>query len=236
MFCQSALGQKVERYEPEDNQEQQEYDKEFTYGPNWNTRAGLIGGVNFKYAFQHRQRQLEYHVIGLEFAHVKHPKEVSVFANAFGSSFIYGKKNYMFTIRPHYGREFILFRKAEEEGIQVSAIFAAGPSLTYLKPYYIEYIVDSVTLQTRPYTEDIEDSRIYGGGSFFRGFGSMTAHLGAHTKTSINFEYGRFGSSVAGIEAGLILEAYTERLILIPRARNNWFFNTLFFSIYFGFR
>lgn len=232
------FAQKQERYESEDAQEQQDYEKEFTYGVNWNTNGGIIGGMNMKFAWQTKQNQLIYNLIGLEVVHVTHPKERLVAFNNFGGAFTYGKANNMFAIRPHLGREWVIFRKAEEEGIQVSGILAGGPTLAYLKPYYVLYgdtIITAVPVKYRP-SPDFDEGNIWGSAGFFRGFGEMTAHLGLHVKGSLNFEYSRIGSSVAGIEAGFMLEAYTEKMLIVSGAENRSFFSSLFINIYFGVR
>ena len=234
-----SLAQRPERYESEENQEQQDYDREFTYGVNWNTFGGIIGGIDFKYAWQHKKDQLQYHLIGLQIVNVVHPKEVSQISPVSGLSFTVDKQSYFFVFRPHYGREMIIFRKAEEEGVQISLIGAAGPSLGYLKPYYVYYNVpgsspnDYVEI---PYTKGMEIGNVYGSGSFFNGFGDMTANLGVHTKASINFEYGQFSGSVAGIEAGVMAELYSRKIIIIPSAVNRNFFLSLFLTAYFGIR
>ncbi len=236
---------KQEKYEPEDAQEQQEYDKEFTYGINWNTNGGIIGGINLKYAWQTKANQLIYNLLGLEIVHVVHPKESAVASSSrFASAYVYGKATNMFVFRPHIGREWLIFKKAEEEGIQVSAILTGGLSLAYLKPYYVVY-GDTTTengeeilvFKTEKFEYKKIDSRnIYGAGSFLLGFDEMKSYLGTHVKASLNFEYGKFQSSVAGVEIGTMLEYFPSKPVIIPEAYNPNFFPSLFINLYFGIR
>ncbi|MFN0048387.1 MAG: hypothetical protein ACKVOU_04615 [Cytophagales bacterium] len=239
---------KQDKFESEDAQEQQEYEKEFTYGINWNTNGGIVGGVDFKFAWQTKSNQLIYNLIGIEIGHVVHPKERPwAGANRFGSSYILGKSTNMFVVRPHIGREWVIFKKAEEEGIQVSGILAAGPSLAYLKPYYVTYqteypeVIDGTTttsynFETLPFDPSIKDKEIAGGASILRGFDEMKAYLGVHAKASLNFEYGKSGGSVGGIEVGTMFEQFGSKIIIIPEAQNQSFYASLFINLYFGIR
>ena len=77
--------------------------------------------------------------VGLEVSFIKNPKELRYLNPTTNNTYIAYKKNAMFVIRPQIGLEWILFRKAEEDGVQVDFILAGGPSLGFLKPYYIEY-------------------------------------------------------------------------------------------------
>lgn len=235
---------KQEKIENEDAQEQQEYDKELTYGINWNTNGGIIGGVNFKFAWQTKQNQSVYHVIGLEIGHVVHPKErLTSSPFAYSSSYVYGKANNLFVVRPHFGREWIVFKKAEEEGIQVSGIVALGPTLAYLKPYYVQYAneikegntITGYELEAAKF--DPNDSRpIAGAGSILRGFDEMTFEIGIHAKASLNFEYGKNSGSVGGIEVGVMVEQFRKKLSIIPEAESQSLYGSLFVNVYFGIR
>ncbi len=224
---------KPDRYEPEDAQEQQDYEKEFTYGINWNTNGGIIGGINCKFAWQLKDNQRIYNLIGLEIVHVVHPKEAT--RGTYFGSYTYGKSNNLFVIRPQFGREWLIFKKAEEEGIQVTGILAGGPSLAYMKPYYV-LAGDSIqNAEPVQYSLDVgKNKNVYSNSSFFYGFDEMTANLGIHAKASLNFEYSQFKSSVAGIEVGALFEVYARKLIIIPEAESSSFFPSLFVNVYFG--
>ena len=133
VFAASAvsLGQATDSYD---------YNSEFTWGINKNSSGGLIGGFTFKKARRLNDWMLE--SFGLEIMNVKHPQEVRRSSHSTGNYFIYGKSNYLYAIRFQYGRDIILFRKASQQGVEVKAVFAAGPSFGILAPYYIERSVD----------------------------------------------------------------------------------------------
>ncbi|MDX2189281.1 MAG: hypothetical protein SFY32_05410 [Bacteroidota bacterium] len=235
---------KEERYEKKDNIELMDYDKEFTYGINWNTNGGLIGGFSFKYGWQLKKIQTQYNLLCFEMVEVHHKRELDVSGNSrSSSSYVLGKEWLMYAFRFSYGREILLFNKSEEEGVQVSWIFAGGPTLAYRKPVYVNYIYtrqdqNQEIRDVKPirYKADSSTDRIDSPASFFLGVDQMTAHLGVHARTSLNFEFGHFRNSIAGLEVGGMFEAYTTRMVMIPQVENQWFFPTMFFILYFGIR
>ena len=112
-----------------------------TFGLTTNTNSGIVGGLVF------RQSRLlsgtlfglpQHQYISVELVNVKHPKELSSSLSNIGSRYIEGKENYLFVVRPQYGREVKLFQRNGDEGIAVSGILAVGPSLAIIKPYYLE--------------------------------------------------------------------------------------------------
>ena len=244
-LCQIAFSQKrEERYESEEAQEQQEYDKEFTYGLNWNTNGGIIGGISLKFAWQSKVMQTHYNQIGFEIVSVVHPKEIAVGSSKTGSSYIYGKEAGLYVVRANFGREIIIFNKAQEEGVQVSLILAGGPSLGYKKPYFIYFSPSGKDedVMTVPYKAHLDENNIYGAAGILTGFDQMTCHFGTHVKTSLNFEFGKFRSNVTGVELGIMYEAYLkemingDKLVLVSKSENRSWYTSLFLTLYLGFR
>ncbi|MDX5437917.1 MAG: hypothetical protein LPK03_12020, partial [Pontibacter sp.] len=100
------------------SQEDESFQNETSYGINFNSNGGLIGGAFLRSVYYMNEGM--YQFWGVEAVEVKHPKENRYYSLVSGDSFIYGKKNYFFVVRPHYGRELVLFRKAAESGVQVN--------------------------------------------------------------------------------------------------------------------
>ena len=121
-------------------QDSYDYNSEFTWGVNKNTSGGLIGGFVFKKARKLNERLLE--TYGLEIMNVKHPQE-SRLSSGTGNFFIYGKSNYLYSFRFQYGRDLIIFKKAPQQGVEIKAVVAAGPSFGLVAPYYIERLIDN---------------------------------------------------------------------------------------------
>lgn len=215
-------------------QDSYDYNSEFIWGINKNSSGGLIGGFVFKKARKLSDRILE--TYGLEVMNVRHPQEMRR-SSQFGNFFIFGKSNYLYAIRPQYGRDFIFFKKAPQQGVEVKIVTAAGPSIGLLAPYYIERRTDLFN-QTRhqPYTADIAFNDILGTGNLFEGLGESKIQLGANFKIAMNFELGTMKSQVTGFEAGFLVDAYFNKIVLMPSAPNRSVFPIVFFTLFYGTR
>jgi hypothetical protein len=215
--------------------DEQSYTEEFNYGVNFNTNAGFLGGFFFKWAKANGPAR--YHNFGFEVVNVKHPKENRFRNDETGNSFLAYKTNYLFVLRPFYGQEFVLFRKAAEEGVHINGILSGGPSLGFLKPYYILYLIDRnnpASAVSVPYTEDLNLSNVYGYGNMTDGVDEMKISLGFHARASLSFEFGQVKNSVFGMEAGFLFEQFTRTQKIMAFADNRSFYYSAFFTLYYG--
>lgn len=211
------------------------YAEELSYGVNFNTNAGMIGGLNFKWAKAKGNRQFQ--SFGFELVNVKHPKEYRIASQETGNSFIGYKTHYLFSLRPFYGREFTILRKAAEEGVFVNLIVAGGPSLGCRKQYYVLYRdspQQDSPYSSIPYTEGANLGQINGVGSFSDGLNNMNYTLGIHGKLGISFEFGQIKSSIAGLEVGILAEKFTKPQAIIAYAPAKSFFTSAYIMLYFG--
>ena len=212
-----------------------EYDREYLLGVNKNTNGGMIGGVALKVGTRLDDSQFAF--FGLELANVKHPKEVR-YSTVTGNNYIFGKSNYLYAIRPHYGREVILFKKAPNQGVQVSALAAVGPSIGLVAPYFIEYALNRVETVVELYDPAVHQSRfnILGTGRLLEGVGQSELALGGMAKAALYFEFGVFKSNATGLEVGYQVEGFQKKIPLILREQNRQFFQSAYFTLFFGFR
>jgi hypothetical protein len=224
-------------------QDSYDYQSEFTWGINKNTSGGLIGGLVFKKARKLSERVLE--TYGLELMNVKHPQEVRRNSIQTGNFFIYGKANYLYAIRLQYGRDLVLFKKAPQQGVEIKAVLAVGPTIGVVAPYYVEYFPDGgggFSVRA-PYTTEISITNIAGTGRLFEGIGDSKITPGANLKAAVNFELGTVKSQVTGFEAGFLVDAYTKKIEImapgvdnIPGAKNYSVFPTVFITLFYGSR
>jgi len=214
-----------------------EYQSEFVWGINKNTSGGLIGGFVFKKSRKMSDRMLE--TFGLEIMNVKHPQEARRNSPYTGNYFIYGKNNYLYSFRFQYGRDLILFKKAPQQGVEIKAVFAVGPSLGIVAPYYVEWAPDGanyIYTKREQWNPDINAESIYGTGHLFEGLGDSKIKIGANFKAALNFELGVFKSQVTGFEGGFLLDAYTSTIEMVPTAKNYSAYPTLFLTFFYGSR
>lgn len=214
-------------------QDSYEYQSEFTWGINKNTSGGLIGGFFFKKAKKLNDNVLE--TFGLEIMNVKNPQEARRTSST-GNLYIYGKSNYLYAFRFQYGRDLILFKKAPQQGVEIKAVFAIGPTLGIVAPYYVQ-VNNSNSFDVpvyQQYNTSVPAENISGTGRLFQGIADSKLVPGANVKAAINFELGTIKSQVTGFEAGFLLDAYTQTIVMMPTAKNYAVYPTLFISIFYG--
>ncbi|SHG98907.1 hypothetical protein SAMN04488109_2776 [Chryseolinea serpens] len=217
-------------------QDSYEYGSEFTWGINKNTSGGLIGGLVFKKARKLNDRVLE--TFGLELMNVKHPQERRTNSIQTGNLFIYGKSNYLYAIRLQYGRDIILFKKAPHQGVEIKGVFAIGPTIGVVAPYYVEYFPEgggSYTVRA-PYNPNINIDYIAGTGRLFEGLSESKIKPGINFKAAMNFELGTIKSQVTGFEAGFLIDAYSSTIEMMPSTKNYAVYPTLFLTLFYGSR
>ena len=209
------------------------YKAELTGGIMFHTLGGIPGGIKVKYAWQREKKAKQFNNISLEIVNIRHPKEVRLAADSGNGYFILDKVNYLFVIRPNYSREFLLFRKSSEEGLEMKLITSAGPSLGLIKPYYIIVSNGQGKTSTRPYSSKQNFSSILGS-SFFSGFGALSAKAGLNARVSLEFGISTWDTFVTGIELGFQVEAFTKKIVIVENNKNRSAFTSAFVNIYFG--
>lgn len=226
VFCTISTAQQATDFQ---------YGKEIAWGVTKATNSGLIGGVVMKYSLV-KKKEI-YHFFGLEFVNIKHPKEERYYSFT-GNTYIYGKSNYLYSIRTQYGRDVIFFKKAPQQGVQIDGIIAAGPSIGVIAPYYIEYLRTDGNVVRQQYDPDkhYDQNQILGTGNLFQGLGESSIAMGFNGKASLTFEFGTIKYNVIGLETGFMIEAFTKKIPIIPTAENYSVFPNAFVTLYYGSR
>ncbi len=207
-----------------------DYTSENIWGINKNTSSGLIGGFIFR--FSRSIKPNHYRTIGFELINVKHPAESRVVSRT-GNYFVVGKTNHLFAIRGQYGRDIVIFKKAPQQGVQITATGSVGPSIGLEAPYYIEY---NQTLRV-PYDPGIHRiENITGSGFIFQGLFQSNLVLGLNVRAGLSFEFGTFKSNVSGFEIGMLLDAYARKIKMVPEADNYAVWPTLYITLFYGSR
>ncbi len=217
-------------------EEDELYKRELTFGVNFNTNGGLIGGIDIKYARVGKPRW--FNTLNLQIVGVKHPKEMRYPSTLTGNTFIFGKENQLFSIRLQYGKDFIFFRKAPTDGVKVTGVFAGGLSLGILKPYYILYQFSQGVIRSEAYNPQKHPNfdAILGTGGFFEGFDKAKYLPGLNAKIGLQLEFGTFKNAITGFETGLAFEGFFEDVLIISDAGRDKLFGAAYLSIFFGSR
>lgn len=173
----------------------------------------------------------------IELGEHKHPKEEKVpTISASGgflivSSYIYGKRNNFYNLKLGFGEQRLIGGKGNKNGVAVSAIYGGGLTAGLLKPYYIE-IQNPTTNQQEQIKYDNNDNLfldptiILGRGGLTKGFGEMKFVPGAHVRTALRFDYGRYNEVLSALEVGLNAEYYSKKMpILLLNPQKQFFFN-----------
>ena len=212
-----------------------DYGKEISWGITKATNSGLIGGAVMKYSIRHRNDA--FHYFALEIVNIKHPKEERYYSFT-GNTYIYGKSNYLYSLRLQGGRSWTFFKKAPQQGVQIDGIVALGPSLGFVAPYYIEYLRTDGNVVREQYDPNVhfDQNNILGTGNLFQGIGESDLVFGLNSKVGVSFEFGTLKYNVFGLEVGFMMEAFTRKIPIIPTAEQDQIFPNSFVTLYYGSR
>ena len=230
------------------------YDREFTVDMKLHTN-GFALGVNIA-------RLKTYYLtrfFNIEIGEIKHAKEFrqsfdfqTPAASRVSRAFIFGKQNNFLVLRAGLGEKRYLSEKAKRKGLAIGLSYEGGPSLGLLKPYYLELVRSS---ETGPFDDFIvrsekfsdanantflDISRIYGSSGFSKGLGEISAIPGLHGKFAVHFDWGAFDEFVKAIEAGIMVDAYFQRVPimvesdLVDLSENKSLFINLYINLQLG--
>jgi hypothetical protein len=221
-----------------DDQEEIFYRNERTFAVLLNS-TGL--GVNFRYAKRITAFKKTLYEIG--FASIKHPKEVKISTSAAtlaGRSFVYGKLINFYNLRAGLGFQKELFQKFDRGGISIRYFYNFGPTLGIKKPiYYNIYVISADGRIVDQKTEKFDitqhiDPRIMSKASYFNGIDEITFAPGLYAKAGFTFEFSKYDEIIHALEAGMILDAFVQKIPIMAIENNKQVFFTLFISYRFG--
>jgi hypothetical protein len=178
-------------------------------------------------------------VYGFEFSEIKHVKEDKLPNGAFtfGNPYIYGKINNFYQLKLGYGQQRMLGQKGNKNGIAVSAVYSGGLSLGMLRPYYLEVQSQSGAREFINFKQDSTaflTGFIVGGGGIDKGWGEIEVKPGVFAKGALRFDYGRYNEVVSGIEVGLSIEAYADKIPIMAHTKAQQLFFQGHIALLFG--
>lgn len=211
-----------------------EYSRETVWGITKATNSGLIGGLMIKHS--RLLNENKFHGFAVEIVNIKHPQEQKYFTQS-SNTFIWGKEKYLYSLRLSYDREYVLFRKAPQQGVQINGILMGGPTFGIEAPYYVEVQGQGNRTKKVPYDADVYNGKpelIVGTGNILQGIGESKIVPGLNLKASVAFEFGTFKSNVVGLEVGFQSDIFTRKIEIIPTANNNSVYTNAFITLYYG--
>ena len=182
-------------------------------------------------------------IFGLEIVGMKHPKEVRSFNPYYQDpkSYIYGKLNSFFLIRPSIGYKKMLFDKIRESAVEVGYTFSVGPCLGFTKPVYFEIGHGEPSLLPYKYitvekfnAAEHSSTNIYGKASGLKGFDELKFQPGISGKFGLYFDYSPNRPSIKGLETGVSIDAFTNKVDLLANNLNKQIYFNFYISAHFG--
>lgn len=178
----------------------------------------------------------------VEFLSMKHPKEIRS-VNPYvenAKSYIYGKLNTFLILRGGYGRQRVLFDKAEKGGVSLRFNYGGGFSLGITKPIYLNILHKTSNpyeyyIEVEKYDPDIHQvSDIYGRAAFTYGLSDMKVYPGIYAKAGLSFEYSRNHDDIKALEVGMAVDAYLKNIPIMAFNVNRPYFFIFYIHVMLG--
>ncbi len=181
----------------------------------------------------------------LEVVNLKHPREYLnrlKFSPSQGGgsagSFTYGKQNSFFALHAGFGQKYYFSGKADKQGVAVGMSYSVGPSLGFIKPYYIEMSNPNGNVIIG-YSDETASSflnlnSIVGSAGFGYGFDELSVVPGGQAKVALHLDWGAFEAAVQAIEVGLMVDFYTKQIPIMVTEDNKPYFFNLYFAVELG--
>ncbi len=193
------------------------------------------------YRFSKRIDGYQSRLIDIDFSWVRHPKEQRI-SGPYGNQpkFVYGKLNQLMLCRLAYGRQKEIYSKYTQEGVAISYYYTFGLNLGLLKPVYFDVVKlnakDEAVITAEKFDSDViyNSGQIYGGTSFSKGFGEMTAAFGGFVKFAVSFDINKKHRGVNSLEAGFVLDVFNRPLPLMAFSDPQQYLFSLFIAYRFG--
>ena len=184
----------------------------------WNILL-CLNSSGFGFGFQqgktpnHRDK----HLWEIEFSYCMHHKAVLGRMDPQGRSFCYGKLYDLFFLRGGYGYQRVITHKPYYGGVQIRYFVAAGASLCFGLPTYLEIMhivkIDTANfysyLETERYNPDNPEhslGNIFGAARFSDRFHKIAVRPGFYGKAGLNFDFSNNPLKIQLLEVGFSMD------------------------------
>lgn len=222
------------------------YDKEFSVDFRLHTNGFALAGNYGIIQTYYKTRLFQ-----VEFAEMRHPREARQrrdFATLPGTpspkSFVYGKQNNFYAMHLGYGGKRYFSEKAKRRGVAVGMSYLFGPSIGFIKPYYLELAVlkdggPMVDVVEQRYSEEnaalfLDEFSIVGGAGFIYGLGEMKFNAGGFGKVGLHFDWGAYDQFIKALDIGFMVDVYYKKVPIMITEDNSFLFMNAYIAIEFG--
>lgn len=227
------------------------YDKEFTVNAGLMTPRNIFFGLTIGQIESYDNTKFW----SFELGDHRHPRElrsnferIILANNRVSRAFTYGKQNQLYVARLGFGRRHYWSEKARQRGVAMGYSYRVGPSIGFLKPYYLEIAVGDVGVAT---VEEVrydgtngelflDRDRIFGAASWGRGLSEITFVPAIHARASLHFGFGAYDELAKSLEAGIQAEYFISDVDIMvdgsaaPGVSNSRLFLNLFLALQIG--
>lgn len=236
---------------PEKKKRKPPITQEIAFGMRLNSDGwSIMGERGFINRYENRTS-----FIWMDFSEKKHPKEDKQLNETYAVIFPdqpaplpykYGKINNFYQFKVGYGQKRALTGKLDKKNVVVHWTYAAGISIGFLKPYYLQLSIPQggntlTTEYASYYDEEFRDYflrndgiSIAGGTFFTRGIGEIDIKPGLSARTGFYFDYTPTEKSFLGIEIGTSVEVYPNTIPIMADTKNTGTFVNLYMDVRFG--
>ena len=177
----------------------------------------------------------------IDFANIKHPKEIKI-TNSYNNnrSFVFGKTNLFLNFRGGWGKQKEIFRKVDRGGISIRRYFSFGPTIGVLKHIYYEVFkaggggINDYYITEEKFNTSTHQGNIYGRASFFKGIDEISAMPGIYGRFGMSFEYSTSDINIHAIETAVSIDLFPREMEIMATEQNSWWFLALSVSYRFG--
>jgi len=205
-----------------------------------NSRTGGLSihsngfGGDFRLGNRINEKNKTLYELGLDI--IKHSKEKRSDSYYIpGATYIYGKTNVCMNLRASIGKEKEIYSRHDKGGIAIRLNYQLGGNIAILKPIYYEVFVRFDKLTQSYITEDMKFTGalrqdIYAKSTFFKGFNELALNPGGFVKMGGSFDFSSKANTINSIEAGIVFDAYLQKLDLMYTEANKQFILSFYIS------
>jgi hypothetical protein len=141
---------------------------------------------------------------------------------------VFGKINNFYQLKLGFGQQYLTGQKGNKNGVAVTVVYHGGLSLGLLRPYYLDVNDSTGDRQIKYSIKDsalfLDVSKIRGSAGIGKGWGEIKMRPGLYAKGAIRFDYGRYNEIVSGIEIGISIDVYSEKIPMLLFAKQRQVF------------